>query len=704
MTTPTAEAGDLLAEARRRVAAGDRVTARALYETRLETAADSDRASVLNDLAVLDASDGDVESALARLGEAVALDPANEDAVRNLARLEKRVRRSATTSSERLADDEPLVGRVRVAILSLFYNWPSTGGGNVHTTELATFLARAGYEVEHWYARHDDWEIGRVEEGASPFPSEAITFQTNEWTRETIKSRYREVVDRFSPDVVIVTDSWNFKPHLADAVRGYPYLLRMQARECLCPLNNLGLLPGPTQCPNTQLADAARCRACLAEHASTSGGLHALDRQLSGVGTDEYDALLRRVVRESRGVLTLNEETAADFERHADSVVVVPWGMNPSRFVGELASVESGEGPVRFLFAGLVRESIKGYSVLREAGRRLWERRQDFEFVVTDAVDVPTEPFERFVGWKSQGELPDWFRRTDATVVPTVAREGLSRTAAEAMACGRPVVGSRLGGLVGQIDDGIEGRLVVPGDPDVLAAAIEELIDDPGKRVAMGEAGRRRFEATWRWPDVVRRHYVPRLGTESRERRLARAFERATSSEGQMTPTQYVRVLTEIQRRAPGNVLLFGAGRDTELWALANHGGRTVVVEDDPEWLERLEGCEVVRVQYETVIRDGFREDGPRLDGVPPEFFQTTWDVIVVDGPVGYAEHLPGRQQSIDTARRLAGPTTTVFLHDAQRRHESVCAGRLLGRAVERIGDEPALDVFTFRDRAQETK
>ena len=46
----------------------------------------------------------------------------------------------------------------------------------------------------------------------------------------------------FNPDQVIITDSWNIKPLLAEAVREYPYILRLQAMECLCPLNNLRLL------------------------------------------------------------------------------------------------------------------------------------------------------------------------------------------------------------------------------------------------------------------------------------------------------------------------------------------------------------------------------------------------------------------------------------------------------------------------------
>jgi hypothetical protein len=52
---------------------------------------------------------------------------------------------------------------VKVAILSLLFNWPSTAGGAAHTFELARSLAEAGYDVRHVYARHDGWGLGQVE-------------------------------------------------------------------------------------------------------------------------------------------------------------------------------------------------------------------------------------------------------------------------------------------------------------------------------------------------------------------------------------------------------------------------------------------------------------------------------------------------------------------------------------------------------------
>jgi glycosyltransferase involved in cell wall biosynthesis len=65
----------------------------------------------------------------------------------------------------------------------------------------------------------------------------------------------------------------------------------------------------------------------------------------------------------------------------------------------------------------------------------------------------------------------------------------------EAMAMSMPVIGTRAGGVSELITDGVEGRLVPPGDPDALAEAVEELADSPEKCAAMGVAGRETVQA-----------------------------------------------------------------------------------------------------------------------------------------------------------------------------------------------------------------
>ena len=65
----------------------------------------------------------------------------------------------------------------------------------------------------------------------------------------------------------------------------------------------------------------------------------------------------------------------------------------------------------------------------------------------------------------------------------------------EAMATGKPVIASRVGGLPEIVADGETGILVTPGDPDALRAALAMVIDDPKLAARMGAAGRVRVAA-----------------------------------------------------------------------------------------------------------------------------------------------------------------------------------------------------------------
>lgn len=77
-------------------------------------------------------------------------------------------------------------------------------------------------------------------------------------------------------------------------------------------------------------------------------------------------------------------------------------------------------------------------------------------------------------------------------LVPSLWPEPWGQVAAEAQTAGRPVIATRTGGLTDVVDDGVSGLLVPPGDSVALAAAISELLDDPRRADAMGEAGARR--------------------------------------------------------------------------------------------------------------------------------------------------------------------------------------------------------------------
>ncbi|WP_231871562.1 glycosyltransferase family 4 protein [Planctomyces sp. SH-PL62] len=388
---------------------------------------------------------------------------------------------------------------------------------------MAKILSLAGYDVRHVYARFEPWGVGRVA-GDLPYPSEILDFDEQEWNLPAVEHRFRRAVAAFDPDCVVVTDSWNVKPLLAEAARGYPYILRLQALECLCPLNNVRLLPQPgggfAQCGLNQLDDPAECSNCLMENGRFSGALHQAEREFCGVGTREYHERLLRAFAGAEAVLAVNPPTAAMVAPYAKDVRVVTAGMDPARFpwpAPEEPREPWADGRCALFFAGLADEPMKGFHVVHEACRRLWSRRKDFVLEATIDPAPGDEEFLRCVGWQSQEDLPRRFRGADVVVFPTIAQEALGRTAVEAMAAGRPVVASRIGGLPFTVLDGETGLLCEPGDPDDLARKIEALIDDPEARARMGRAGRRRFEEHYSWDVIIEKHYRPLLKRRPRE-------------------------------------------------------------------------------------------------------------------------------------------------------------------------------------------
>jgi glycosyltransferase involved in cell wall biosynthesis len=96
--------------------------------------------------------------------------------------------------------------------------------------------------------------------------------------------------------------------------------------------------------------------------------------------------------------------------------------------------------------------------------------------------------------WPHAAVMTAW-HHSMAGIVPSIWPDPCPTVAMEAMATGKPVIASRIGGLPEIVADGETGILVPPGEPDELRAAIARLVDDPGLAARMGTAGRARVAA-----------------------------------------------------------------------------------------------------------------------------------------------------------------------------------------------------------------
>jgi glycosyltransferase involved in cell wall biosynthesis len=101
--------------------------------------------------------------------------------------------------------------------------------------------------------------------------------------------------------------------------------------------------------------------------------------------------------------------------------------------------------------------------------------------------------------------MASWARACVA-VVPSVWNEPMGQVAVEAMLAGKAVVASDVGGLRDVVIDGVTGLTVPPGDPGALAMALDTLVEDPGMRRRLGEAGwrhARQYEARTVVPRII---------------------------------------------------------------------------------------------------------------------------------------------------------------------------------------------------------
>ncbi|MBI4847209.1 MAG: glycosyltransferase family 4 protein [Nitrospirae bacterium] len=116
------------------------------------------------------------------------------------------------------------------------------------------------------------------------------------------------------------------------------------------------------------------------------------------------------------------------------------------------------------------------------------EDKRLMEYVMENGIKNIT-----FLGFKGRDELVPLIRDAMFTVVPSIVLDNNPQSVVESMACGKPVIGSDIGGISEQITSE-SGVLVPPGDIDAIREAIALLLSNPQKVIDMGRQARKRVE------------------------------------------------------------------------------------------------------------------------------------------------------------------------------------------------------------------
>jgi glycosyltransferase involved in cell wall biosynthesis len=236
-----------------------------------------------------------------------------------------------------------------------------------------------------------------------------------------------------------------------------------------------------------------------------------------------YDILGKGTIKRARCIITTSQryaERSPYLKKFRQKTAVVPPGVdlatfNPNVYSGFLKDTYGLEGSIILFVGQLIKaHRHKGLSMLIRALRHLdpsttlvvvgggnWLSHYT---AVAEHAGIADRVI--FAGILSEEELPLYYRGADLTVLPTYTEaEGFGMVLAEANACGRPVIGTNVGGIPSVIQDRYNGLLIEPGDLRGLVQAIRVILSDDKLAETLGNNGFEKISSEFTWDHAVKR-------------------------------------------------------------------------------------------------------------------------------------------------------------------------------------------------------
>lgn len=232
-------------------------------------------------------------------------------------------------------------------------------------------------------------------------------------------------------------------------------------------------------------------------------------KKISAWRWHSFLAMQGRVARRLPSLLTVSKTSEDDIRKafgvQENRLVTIPLGVDVELFAPGAETV-----PGRIVCVASADAPLKGVSFLLEAFAKV-AVDHPVSLTLVSKLD-PKGPSARLIEQLSIGdkvsvvsglddeELAALLASAEIACVPSLY-EGFSLPAVEAMSCGTPLVATRAGAIPEVVGDA--AVLVEPRNAEGLAGAIRDLLDDPDRAAALGEAGRRRVLDNYSWAAVA---------------------------------------------------------------------------------------------------------------------------------------------------------------------------------------------------------
>ncbi|HEX9063600.1 MAG TPA: glycosyltransferase family 4 protein [Streptosporangiaceae bacterium] len=404
-----------------------------------------------------------------------------------------------TTATDDVSQDRPL----RVALLS-YRSKPHCGGQGIYLRHLSRELAALGHDVEVWSGQ----PYPELEPGPKLVTLPSLDLYRDEDPFRT--PRPSEIRDWI--DLLEVGMMWTaaFPEPLTYSLRALR-ALRARSADFDIVHDNQVLAYGLLRIPQLGLPLVTSIHHPISVDRRIE---LAQARGFSRITKRRWYSFVRMQARVARrvgpvmtGSQSSRDDILRDFKVPPENVRVVPLGVDTRLFYprtaprvpGSIIAVASADSPVKGI-----------PTLLRAFAKLATERETTLTVIGKPAPGGPTEKLigelslgdrVRFVTGISDLELAELVAGTEVAVVPSLY-EGFSLPAVEHMASGTPLVASRTGALPEVVGDA--ARLVTPGDPEELAAAIALLQDSPAERERLRAAALDRVRERFAWPAVAR--------------------------------------------------------------------------------------------------------------------------------------------------------------------------------------------------------
>ena len=323
----------------------------------------------------------------------------------------------------------------------------------------------------------------------TPFLEKARAAAKILYNREA-KSNLEALIRRTAPDIAHVHNIYHqISPSVLDALRKHdiPIIMTLHDYKLLCP-NNKFFRRGKV------------CEACR--------------------GGRFYRAFLHKCVKDSwvassicsvemylHHHLKLYERKVAHYISHSAFFKdkMVEYGYDPDKITvlpiipGRIARKPRYRNKGYILFFGRLSEE-KGLDILLRAMKRLPEVELRIagqgasEPALRDYVEKNRMENVKFLGFLSGAAMDEALRDAAFTVISSIWYENFPLSALESFSFGKPVVGARIGGIPEIIDDGVDGYLYDPLDPDDLVRKIRTMIESLHRIERMGRKARKKIE------------------------------------------------------------------------------------------------------------------------------------------------------------------------------------------------------------------